>query len=158
LKEKFANEQKDSFETCPRLDIVLIGANNMGYTPNEAELAFVRKSFEECIAFLTICGGVFVPMVAGLLEGRTATGPRMMLGELRKLSPKTNWVEKRWTRDGKLWTSGTLLNGTDLMSAFCHAVWEDLGDPSLVAYQAQLASWPKRDVDYKDEPWEVDLA
>lgn len=130
----------------------------MGYTPNEAELAFVRKTFEECIAFLTICGGVAVPMAAGLLEGRTATGPRMNLDELRKLSPKTNWVEKRWARDGKLWTSGTLLNGTDLMSAFCHAVWGDLGDPSLVVYAAQLASWPKRDADYKDEPWEVDLA
>ena len=103
----------------------------------------------------TICGGVFVPMVAGLLEGKTATGPRMNLEELRSLSPKTNWVEKRWVRDGKLWTSGTLLNGTDLMRAFCHAVWKELGDPSLVVYQAQLASWPNREVDYKDEPWEV---
>ncbi|SPO05590.1 uncharacterized protein DNG_08277 [Cephalotrichum gorgonifer] len=145
----------DSFETCPRLDIVLMGATTVGYTPNEAELAFVRKSFEECTAFLTICGGVSVPMMAGLLDGKTVTGPRVMLDELRKLSPKTNWVDKRWMRDGKLWTSGTLLNGTDLMRAFCHAVWEDLGDPSLVAYTAQLASWPKRDVDYRDEPWEI---
>ncbi|KAL6922401.1 hypothetical protein FSST1_006427 [Fusarium sambucinum] len=145
----------DSFKTCPHLDVVLIGANNRGYTPNDVELAFVRKAFQQCTAFIAICGGVFVPMVAGLLEGKTATGPRMNLDELRNLSPNTNWVEKRWVRDGKLWTSGTLLNGTDLMHAFCHAVWKELDDPSLVVYQAQLASWPKRDVDYKDEPWEV---
>ncbi|CAG7565912.1 unnamed protein product [Fusarium equiseti] len=145
----------DSFKTCPHLDVVLIGASNMGYSPSDVELAFVQKAFQQCTAFLTICGGVFVPMAAGLLEDKTATGPRMNLEELRSLSPKTNWVEKRWVRDGKLWTSGTLLNGTDLMRAFCHAVWNELGDPSLVGYQAQLASWPNRDVDYKDEPWKV---
>ena len=59
----------------PLLDIVLIGAHNIGYTLNETELAFVQKRFQECTVFLIICSGVFVPIAAGLLEGKIAIGP-----------------------------------------------------------------------------------
>ncbi|KAH8898570.1 class I glutamine amidotransferase-like protein [Thozetella sp. PMI_491] len=142
-----------SFATCPPLDIVLIGAHNFGYTPNEAELAFVRKSYEDSTAFLTICGGVEVPLHAGLLQGKTATGPRATLPMMRQIAPTTNWVEKRWVRDGKLWSSGALLNGLDLMSAFATDTWG--GEDTLVEHMIKLGSFPSRDVDYKDVPWAI---
>ena len=145
----------DSFETCPPLDIVLIGAHNMGYTPNAAELAFVRKSCETCTAFLTICGGIEVPLHAGLLNGKKATGPRFMLDMLRHQAPTTEWQEKRWVQDGKLWTSGALLNGTDMMQAFAKHVFAGSQDESLVGYISKLGGWPDRDIDYKDVPWKV---
>ncbi len=137
----------------PPLDIVLIGAHNLGYTPNEAELAFVRKSWDDCSAFLTICQGVGVPLQAGLLKGKTATGPRAALSFLRTQAPDTNWVEKRWVRDGKLWTSGALLNGLDLMIAFAEENWG--GEDTLVDHFKKLGSFPIRDVDYKDVPWKI---
>ncbi|KAI3336513.1 class I glutamine amidotransferase-like protein [Xylariaceae sp. AK1471] len=140
----------DSFETCPTLDIVLLGAVNLGYTPNKVELAYVRKAWEECSAFLTICGGVDVPRLAGILDGKTATGPSVILDMYRQESPAVNWVEKRWVRDGKLWTSGALLNGTDMMNNFVKHYWG--GPPTDVAvdYLLKLGAWPDRDVDYKD--------
>lgn len=133
------------------MDIVLIGAHNLGYTPNEAEMAFVRKSYESCAAFLTVCGGVEVPLQAGLLQGKTATGPRPLLPMFRQQASNTNWVEKRWARDGKLWTSGALLNGTDMMYAFTHEHWGQK-EGSLVRALASIGSWPNRDIDYKDGP------
>lgn len=135
------------------MDIVLIGAHGQQYTPNAAELAFVRKSWEDCSAFLTICGGISVALMAGgILDGKTATAPRFVLDMFRQRAPTTNWVEKRWARDGKLWTSGTFLNGTDLMYAFANEYWGG-GDDTLVQYLAKVGAWPNRDVDYKDVPW-----
>ncbi|RYO83346.1 hypothetical protein DL766_008467 [Monosporascus sp. MC13-8B] len=140
----------DSYESCPPLDIVLIGAQDMVSKHSEADLAFIRKSFAGCSAFITICGGVMAPMQAGILQGKSATGPRIMLQTLRQTNPGVDWQEKRWVRDGKLWTSGALLNGADLMNAFCQETWG--GEGTLWDFISKLGSWPARDVNYKDGP------
>lgn len=92
------------------------------------------------------------PLQAGLLSGQTATAPRMLLDMLRQQAPDVNWTEKRWQKseDGKLWTSGALLNGTDMMRAWAE---ENLvGDEqSIVSVALKVGSWPGRNVDYKDE-------
>lgn len=114
----------------------------------------MRKVYEESAAFITVCGGVEVPLRAGILQGKTATGPREMLPMLRQMSPATGWVEKRWVRDGKLWTSGALLNGMDLMRGFGEEVWggkgEEEGHDSLVGFMLAMGCFPVRDVDYRD--------
>ena len=69
---------------------------------------------------------------------------------LKQQAPNVNWVDKRWCRDGKVWTSGALLNGLDLMRAFASEVWG--GEGTLAEWWLALGSWPVRDVDYKDEP------
>jgi putative intracellular protease/amidase len=73
-----------------------MGAHGMGYTPSDAEHAFIRKAYEESTAFLTICGGFMARLQAGLLHEKTVTGPRPMLDELKKNTPGVNRVEKRW--------------------------------------------------------------
>ncbi|KAI0972443.1 class I glutamine amidotransferase-like protein [Xylaria arbuscula] len=140
-----------SFKTSPTVDIVIIGAHPIDYTPTEAEFDFVRKSYASCAAFIAVCGGVDVPRLAGLLEGKTATGPRPFLDPWSEQSPGTNWVAKRWVQDGKMWTSGTLFNGTDLMHNFVKQTWPSNG---LVEYGSKLGHWPDRDVDYKDVQWD----
>jgi transcriptional regulator GlxA family with amidase domain len=147
----------DSFATCPALDIVLVGAHNAQYTPNEAEIAFIRKAYEDCAAFISICGGVQVPLQAGLLDGKKATGPRPMLPVLRQQAPTTEWFEKRWVRDGKLWTSGALLNGLDLMHEFTHENWgrRESKEESLLGFISKICAVPNRDVDYKDVSWTI---
>ncbi|KAI9162749.1 Isonitrile hydratase [Paramyrothecium foliicola] len=141
----------NSYEDCPPLDIVLMGACEVHYKPTEADIAFIRKSYEDCSAFITICGGFMVPMQAGLFEGKTVTGPRPMLDTLRQTAPGSKWLEKRWVRDGKLWSSGTLLNGLDLMYAFTTHYWG--GEGSLIERLSQFGAWPNRDIDYKDVAW-----
>ncbi|RYP65764.1 hypothetical protein DL771_008129 [Monosporascus sp. 5C6A] len=140
----------DSYGSCPPLDIVLIGAQHNYEKYSEADLAFIRKSFDDCSAFISICGGILAPMQAGLLQGKSATGPRVLLPMVRQTNPGVDWQEKRWVRDGKLWTSGTLLNGLDLMNAFCQETWG--GEGTLWDFISKAGSWPARDVDYKDGP------
>ncbi len=45
-----------------------------------------------------------------------------MVPMLQNMSQEVNWVTKRWARDGKIWTSGALLNGTDMTRAFAEEV------------------------------------
>lgn len=91
-----------------------------------------------------------MPLRIGALQGKTATAPQFMLDMVRKAAPDTNWVEKRWARDGKVWTSGTLLNGQDMMVAFAKETWgKEKG--SLITNWTKGGGWPNRDVDFKDE-------
>lgn len=123
------------------------------YKPTEAELAFIRKSYEDCSAFMCICAGMLPALMAGLLEGKTATAPFMMLDDLRKQAPGVKWVSKRWANDGKMWTSGVLLNGLDMMVAFAEQVWgknSPGGGLELGQRVIQFGGWPIRDVDFKD--------
>lgn len=130
-----------------------MGAPDNGYILTPGELAFLKKCNEDCAALLVICGGFLAPLQAGLLAGKTATAPRLMIGYLRQAHPEVNWVAKRWANDGKIWTSGALLNGTDMTKAFVESVWG--GEGSLVEFSTRLGGYPVRDIDYKDVSWEV---
>ncbi|KAJ4295071.1 hypothetical protein N0V90_007079 [Kalmusia sp. IMI 367209] len=152
----------DSYESCPPLDIVLIGAYFPDYTPNEADLAFIRKAYNDCIcpppnyllkpnappgvAFLTICGGMIPAQIAGVLAEHTCTAPRFMVSLLQQQDPRTKWVEKRAVRDGKIWTSGALLNGLDLMQEFAKTYWPELAEVAI-----PLGGWPERSLEYEGE-------
>jgi transcriptional regulator GlxA family with amidase domain len=125
-----------------------MGAHDSKYTLNEAELGFIRKSYDDCAAFIAICGGFMGALQAGLLEGQTATAPREMLPMMQQSAPGVKWVEKRWARGGKLWTSGSLLNGLDLTRAFATEYWG--GKDTLVEWALEIGAYPDRDVDYAD--------
>lgn len=130
-----------------------MGANVMQYTPKPSELEFVRKTYEDCAAFLFICGGFLVGLQAGLFEGKTATAPRPLVENLKKEAPGVNWVAKRWANDGKIWTSGALLNGTDMMREFVTQNWG--GEGTLTEFAMRLGGYPVRDVNYADVPWVI---
>ena len=127
-----------------------MGACQVGYNPTEAELSFIRKSYDDSVAFLTICGGVIQAAAAGVLNGTICTGPRPMLGMMKQMSPETTWVEQRYVQDGKVWTSGALLNGLDMMRAFATQTWGNEGAGCIAQFLLQLGHFPQRDVDYKD--------
>ncbi|KAL2811569.1 class I glutamine amidotransferase-like protein [Aspergillus granulosus] len=136
----------DSFASCPDLDIALLGAGHISHEPSEAESAYIRKVHESCTALLTVCGG-FVPVLcAGLLEGKTATAPRLFLPMFKEKAPGVNWVDKRYVNDGKIWTTGVLLNGMDMIAAFGRSVWGETVDKLITD-----GSWPERDVEYRDD-------
>lgn len=57
---------------------------------------------------------------------------------------KTTWVERRWARDGKMWTSGALLNGLDLMREFVKEYW-----PEMAAAIVPTCGIPIRATEYE---------
>lgn len=125
-----------------------MGANNGEYQLTEGETAFIRKAYDECSAFLSICGGIFSMYKAGLLEGKKVSCPRPILEVARKHMLGTNWIDKRWSRDGKIWSSGTLLNGTDLIRGFAEETWG--GRSGMIEAMLDAGAYPTRDIDYKD--------
>lgn len=136
------------------MDIVLVGAHHIDYHLTATELAFIQKAYADCSAFMTVCGGILVAVEAGLVAHKTVTGPRFMLPQLGAAAPAATWVEKRYVQDGKLWTSGALHNGLDMMAAFMRQTWPSRGSQGmmLVDYGLLVGSAPNRDIDYKDEP------
>lgn len=98
---------------------------------------------------MSVCGASDALLATGILEGKTATGPLSFLPLFREIAPGTNWVQKRWVRDGKMWTTGTLLNGLDMIAAFGREVWG--GEGTLVEHVLLTGYFPSRNVDYEDE-------
>lgn len=72
---------------------------------------------------ISICTGIFVCGAAGLLQNKTACGPRDFQGQLagRFAAQDVTWVghELRWARDGNFWSSGGVTNGNDAVAAYC---------------------------------------
>lgn len=81
--------------------------------------------------------------LAGILAGKTATAPRPFVSMLQKEDPRTTWVERRWVQDGKVWTSGALLNGMDAMREFMLQQW-----PELTRVVISLGGLPVRENEY----------
>jgi transcriptional regulator GlxA family with amidase domain len=123
-----------------------MGAHQLGHHANEAELSFVRKAYSECAAFLTICAGFENLLRAGLLVDKTATAPRFLLPQLQKDAPSTKWVDQRWARDGKIWTTGTLLCGPGMMRAFVEDTWYN--KPEMVNIMMDMSNAPSRETAY----------
>ncbi len=92
-----------------QLDALLIPGPDPSLIPDEDVLTFLRAHKKaEQTDLLVICTGSFIAGYAGLLDGKTVTGPRGLLDRLRKKFPLAKFVERRWERDGRLWTSGKL--------------------------------------------------
>jgi transcriptional regulator GlxA family with amidase domain len=124
---------------------------------SDEEAKFIKQSYDDCAAFLTICGGCLAPLQADIFRGKTATAPRIFLKHFHKTNPEVNWVEKRWAHDGKLRTSGALSNGTDMMAAFLTHYWGGEED-SLAEFVLRLGACPRRAVDYSDVTWKIQSA
>lgn len=99
----------NSPEVAPgKLDILMIPGPDPGAETGDEAKEFIRGHAErEKVTLMVICTGCVPAGRAGVLKGKKATGPRALLAGWRKEFPDTEWVDKRWVRDGRVWTSGT---------------------------------------------------
>jgi transcriptional regulator GlxA family with amidase domain len=123
-----------SFADCPPLDYLLIpgGQGTRREVDNTATLEFVRRQAASCKEMLSVCTGSFILEAAGLLKGREATTHWGSLERLRSL-PEVTVTEKRFVRDGNIWTAAGVSAGIDLALAL---VADQAGEE--VAGQVQL--------------------
>ncbi|KAK4500166.1 hypothetical protein PRZ48_008352 [Zasmidium cellare] len=106
-----------------KLDVLMVPGPEPRYVPSEEERGFIKAHFEKGAVILSVCTGIFAVAYSNILENQTATGPRGLLGDLKKKFPKTNWVEKRWVESGKgrIWISAGITNGHDMVAAYLHS-------------------------------------
>lgn len=94
------------------LDIVLVPGPDPGATWEKPVLDFLAAhARHETTDVLSICTGIFLCGAAGLLDGRTACGPRGLQDMVKQRHPTVKLVgEKyRWIQDGNFWSSGEFL-------------------------------------------------
>ncbi|KIX93183.1 uncharacterized protein Z520_11037 [Fonsecaea multimorphosa CBS 102226] len=121
-----------------QLDTLLIPGPDPNLVPEEDVLSFLRAhKAAGKTDFLVICTGSFAAGHAGLLDGKRISGPRGLLSKLREKFPAGKFVERRWERDGRIWSSGGITNGLDLTAAYLHyKVQKELAD--LVCAMAEV--------------------
>lgn len=92
-----------------KLDIVLVPGPDPSASWEQPILDFLRGHFQcKDTDVLSVCTGILLCGAAGLLDGRTACGPRGMQDIIQKKHPTAKLVgEKyRWIQDGNFWSSG----------------------------------------------------
>jgi transcriptional regulator GlxA family with amidase domain len=114
------------------LDIVLVPGPDPSKIFEEEVLQFVRAHATwrggdgRSTDILSVCTGCFILGQSGILKGKSSSGPRGVIPVLRKKFPDTKWVDdKRWVRDGNIWTSGKLCSSHWIFSellATLHAI------------------------------------
>jgi len=126
-----------------QLDVLLIPGPDPNLVPNESVLDFIRGHEKaNSTDFLVICTGSFPAGYAGLLDGKRVTGPRGLMSKLKSKFPDAQFVDRRWERDGRVWTSGGITNGFDLTAAYLHyKVRKELAD--LVCAMAEIGDRPQ---------------
>ena len=115
-----------SFDSCPALDVLLVpgGLGTRTEVKNPDLVDFVARQSAGCEAVLSVCTGAFVLHAAGILQGRKATTHWGSLDRLQALGD-VQVVQKRFVRDGKIWSSAGVSAGIDLMLAFIAATAGD---------------------------------
>ncbi len=90
-----------------QLDVLLIPGPDPNAIPDRAVVDFLRahQKFDRT-DFLIICTGNFPAGYAGLLDGKRVSGRRGLIPTLKVTFPAAKFFERRWERDGRVWTSG----------------------------------------------------
>ncbi len=104
-----------SFADAPRLDYLLVpgGMGTRKEVENKSLIDFVASQAEICRVILSVCTGSFILHSAGFLKSKKATTHFTMLDNLRNLDD-VEVVEKRFVKDGKIWTSAGVSAGIDM--------------------------------------------
>lgn len=89
------------------LDALLIPGPEPAFVPDQADLDFVRAHHEKGTEILSVCTGAYVCGYAGIVDGKSVTGPRALVPSLKRKFPAGKWDDRvRVVRDGRVWSSG----------------------------------------------------
>lgn len=128
------------FSESGHCDAVLIPGGSGARTAMEDEkvIAFLQEKSRTCQAVLSVCTGSYLMQTAGLLKGKRATTHWAYLTHLRE-DPTVTLVEERFVHDGKIWTSGGVSAGMDMMLAF---IAHTYGNETAAAVQLNAEYFP----------------
>ncbi|KAJ5334864.1 hypothetical protein N7452_007267 [Penicillium brevicompactum] len=142
------NAISDSAVAPGKLDVLMIPGRAPGAgSPDDEYLDFVRAHNAAGTSILSICTGAYAIGYSGIADGRTVTGPRLLVPELKDKFPDANWLgELRVIRDENLWSCGGITNGHDLVAAYLR---ENYPAP-LVNFVLALADVTERPKAYAD--------
>jgi transcriptional regulator GlxA family with amidase domain len=129
-----------SFADAPKLDYLLVpgGMGTRKEVENKFLIDFVAEKAETCRIILSVCTGSFILHSAGLLKSKKATTHFSMLDNLRNLDD-VEVVEKRFIKDGKVWTSAGVSAGIDMA---LELIAEEAGEETAGKVQLYAEYYP----------------
>ena len=108
------------FNDCPPIDIIMLpgGIGTRTEITNHTALEWLIAHAEKAEIIASVCTGSAMLAQTGLLDGRRATGNKVVFKWVLEQWPKVKWVhEARWVEDGKFWTSSGVSAGIDMALA-----------------------------------------
>ncbi len=117
--DKVKTEVDYSIDDIDRLDILLIPGGvvaTYNATKDKKLLDWIRKIDQNSKYTLSVCTGAWILGAAGLLEGKEAT-TNWYKAEEKLAQYGAKYVKKRYTNDGKYWTSAGVSAGIDMSLA-----------------------------------------
>lgn len=105
-----------TFSDAPQLDYMCVpgGHGRLKQMHNPKMLQFIKDQSIGCKLITAICTGAFLLYSAGILTNHEVTTYWLALPELSK-KKDVAISEKRVVKSGKIWTSGGISSGIDLM-------------------------------------------
>lgn len=119
-----------SMQDCPQPDILIVpgGEGSRRLLKHDRLLAWIAEQAERVQSLAGVCTGALVLARAGALAGKRATTHHGAFDRLPELEPSVAVVrDKRFLRDGKVWTSGGISAGIDMSLAIVEHVLGDSG-------------------------------
>ncbi|RXW20418.1 hypothetical protein EST38_g5442 [Candolleomyces aberdarensis] len=130
-----------NFTSCPPLDYLLIPGPALSARLYEECSSFIHERFSTLKGLLTVCTGSIYFAQSGLLDGVHVASNKVALKylvETGRLNRKVKWVgDKRFVRDGKIWSSAGITSGLDLAAEFARVHF----DPELVDFARNLTEY-----------------
>lgn len=125
-------------------DVIFIPGGSGGRIAmeDEAVISFLQQRASQCKAILSVCTGSYLMKKAGLLAGRRATTHWAALDHLRG-DPEVQVVEQRVVHDGKIWTSGGVSAGMDMMLEF---IADSFGEAVAAEIQLEAEYFPSNKI------------
>lgn len=117
-----------SMHDCPQPDILIVpgGEGSRRLLKHDRLLVWIAEQAERVQILASVCTGALVLARAGVLAGKRVTTHHGAFDRLPELEPSVIVVrDKRFLRDGKVWTSGGISAGIDMSLAIVEHLLKD---------------------------------
>ncbi|TEB34354.1 ThiJ/PfpI [Coprinellus micaceus] len=132
-----------TFKESPQLDYLLVPGPDPLLKLSDECNSWIKAQFGGLKNLLTVCTGSLLITQTGLLDGVEAATNKVALksivgqGKFEQFS-KVKWVkDKRFAKDGKIWSSAGITAGLDLAAEFVRAFI----DPEIVQLGKEIAEY-----------------
>ncbi len=105
-----------SFSNHPAIDLLVIpgGVGTKAEMEKDGVLAWIGKANKSATLTMSVCSGARLLGKLGLLDGRECTTHHEVMDAVKAIAPNAILTRKRFTGDGRLFTSAGISAGIDL--------------------------------------------